>query len=347
MPSKDRLIDRQYGPRALFLIRLVAAAGLAIWMSNLLLLLVAPRLGLQLLWYAIAPLLPMVLLVSPNLWVSICPLSTLQTLPGRLGLVSPPRLNKETTAFLRTVGWALMFTVIPLRHLWLNTLGTVTLALAVAISLVALGFGFLTPGLSGWCEGACPIRPMEVLYGQLARDRRRPEICTACTGCAPRCSRARPEYAGKEFIAQPFTGKLAFGFPGFVAAYFLLDACHLCNREHRFYGQVATAHESLFWLAFTVVAFLAVGFALSYAAFWLLTLRGHIKPRLFLWSTAVSYLFYYCGIVPEIVEVWSMAHWLVLPLLAIPLSLLLLVALVPGKTHPAPIMPMLGLSRMK
>jgi hypothetical protein len=320
--------------------------GLLSWLLMTLLLLFTPRLGLQVLWYAIVPLLPMVFLVSPNIWVSICPLSTLQTLPGRLGLASPPRLNKEQTAILRTAGWCLMFLIIPLRHLWLNTEATVTLVLAVVVSVVALAFGFLTPGLSGWCEGACPIRPMEVIYGQLARDRRRPEICTSCSGCAPRCSRARPEYAGREFIAQPLSGKLVFGFPGLVAAYYLLDAWHLCTTEHAFYGRAAPP-ESLLALTLTILGALAAGFFVSYTAFWLLKQRGFIKPRLFLWATAVSYVFYYCGIVPEIIEVWSLPGFWTLPILAIPLAILIMVALIPGKHHPAPIMPMLGLAKMK
>ena len=117
----------------------------------------------------------------------------------------------------------MLFRSVPSRHLVFNVVGLATFFTALAICGLALVVGVSFMSLSGWCVGACPIRPIEILYGQFAVEKNRPEKCTTCTGCISSCHRVAPERSHAELHRSPLTANLAMGFPGFVAAYFLLD----------------------------------------------------------------------------------------------------------------------------
>ena len=178
--------------------------GLAAIGVELALIALQPAIGLRVLWFATIPLAPMIILVAPNLWVSVCPLSTFETLPHRIFGQPKRRLPAGLTERLQVFGWVLMLVGVPSRHLVFNVVGLATFFTALAICGLALVVGVSFMSLSGWCVGACPIRPIEILYGQFAVEKNRPEKCTTCTGCISSCHRlARQSTRGSNQKPSP------------------------------------------------------------------------------------------------------------------------------------------------
>lgn len=321
--------ERVYVGRTRMLLRVGAALGLLIFLALPAVLLRAPKLGLQLLWFAFIPIAPMFLLVAPNAWVSLCPISTVQSIPRRLGWKGGAYLRPATSRRLQLLGWLLMLGGIPSRHLVFNSDGPAVMAAASLVTVAALAVGLACASLSGWCAGACPIRPVEVIYGQFARDRNRPEKCTTCDGCVASCVRVRPERGGRELGANAWTAAFAHGFPGFVAAYFLLDLLGLCTTERAYFrGDVAPPADRVAH-ALLVYGFMAAGFAASLLVFRVLARAGWSRSARFQAAAIAAYSCYYLGVVPEIVLVWSLPPAWGWALLAMPLLVLVLALRVP------------------
>lgn len=287
--------------------RSVGWLGVAIWAALLPTLVMAPTMGLNLLWYLFIPLAPMLLFAAPNLWVSVCPISSMQTESERLLGLEPPKMPASTTRNLRMAGWVVLFVGVPTRHLWFNTIGAATLVACVVVTVFALGFGLRRQVLSGWCSGACPIRPVEVMYGQLTLDRRRPEPCSTCVGCVPSCARARPHFGGAELEREPLAGALALAFPGFVFAYFWLDGWVPCTGEHGDF----TGLTHLAWIYGVMAAGGVTTWALGSAAQRL----GVAPSTTFIAAAMAAYTAYYTGVIPELVIAWTLpalTRWILL-----------------------------------
>ena len=116
------------------------------------------------------------------------PLGITAQLPRRLNLSAAHRLTEPGQVAFQTTGVALLFLVLPLRHVSLNADAGATLATLMAAGGLALAGGLLFSGKSGWCTGPCPVHPVEKLYGQ------RPALtvwnahcseCIRCTAIAP------------------------------------------------------------------------------------------------------------------------------------------------------------------
>ncbi len=301
-----RLIDRAYGESTQLLLRVGAGLGLLIYLALLLTLALRPEFGLRLLWFLFIPIAPMVLLVAPNAWVSLCPVSSVQNLAWCFGWRRGMRLSPGASRRLQQLGWIVMFLGIPSRHLIFNTNGSAVFAVAVAVTLLALGAGMAYYSLSGWCVGACPIRPVEVLYGQLALDLNRPEKCMTCDACVASCIRLRPENGEKELNGHPVIRTLACAFPGFVAAYFLLDLLNLCTAEQVLFQSTAVPPMNPIAHAGLVYGVMAAGSVISVAIFAGLGLAG-VTHRTRLRAAAVAaYVFYYLGVMPGIIKSWSL-----------------------------------------
>ncbi len=301
-----RLIDRTYSQRMQWLLRAGATLGLMIYLALLPTLALWPELGLRLLWFLFIPIAPMFLLAAPNAWVSLCPISSVQTLARRFGWKGGIRLSPRASHRLQLLGWTVMFLGIPSRHLIFNTNGSAVFAVATAVTLLALVAGLAYYSLSGWCMGACPIRPVEVLYGQFALDLNRPEKCLRCDACVAPCVRLRPEKGGRELLRHSLISTLAYGFPGFVAAYFLLDLLNWCMAEHAFFSGTAGKAAHPLTHASLVYGVMAAGFGVSLAVFGGLGLAGMSHRARFRVAAGAAYSFYYLGVVPEIVEAWSL-----------------------------------------
>lgn len=312
-----RLIDRVYPPGVQRLLQVVMLIALAVFAAVMALILTQPEWGLRILWFAAIPVAPMVLLVAPNAWVSVCPISTFQTALHRFGKNPARRLSAKATERLQVAGWGLMLAGIPTRHLVFNSIGWATFFTALAILGVVVVVGLSARSLSGWCVGACPIRPIEVLYGQFALDKNRPEKCTNCTACIKSCLRLQPQKSHDELHRSPLTAHLAMGFPGFVAAYFALDLLNWCNVEHEFFAGSASSVANWYVQTGIVYGVMFAGFAISWALF------AALRP---LWGATKTYRAvalaafsaYYLGVAPEICEAWGWPNWVIPILLVLP-----------------------------
>ncbi|MCC6825186.1 MAG: 4Fe-4S dicluster domain-containing protein [Acidobacteria bacterium] len=327
--TNAKIIDRIYPLPVQRLLRISMVLAFVVFIVEMALIYSEPSLGLRLLWFATIPLAPMILLVAPNAWVSICPISTVQTFSHRFGQNPHRRLSPRITAKLQAFGWVLMIAGIPTRHLFFNSVGWATFWTALAILAVVLAAGLLFRSLSGWCVGACPIRPIEVLYGQFALDKNRPEKCTDCSACIPSCQRLVPENSHSELHRSSLTANIAMGFPGFVAAYFLLDLLNVCDVEHAFFAGTGAQGSDLLRLAGAVYGWMAAGFVVSWAAFFVL--RRRLKERTLFRAIALSaFTAYYLGVAPEIREAWSLPFWSI-PAMLIPPAVAMAWALWPSK----------------
>jgi len=269
-----------------------------------------PQLGLNLLWYLFIPLAPMLLLAAPNLWVSVCPISTLQhRVAPTLGARST-RLSPRGTRILRGIGWGVLFLGVPTRHLWFNTVGPATMSACLVVTVLALAFGATRPVLAGWCSGACPIRPVEVMYGQLTLDRRRPEPCTECVGCVPSCVRARPHLGSNELLREPYAFALALAFPGYVFAYFWLDGWEPCTGVHA--GLQGATHAA--WIFGVMVLGGLTTWAMAHGALAL----GVSRRSALVGAAIAAYSAYYTGVIPELVIAWGLPELTRWALLVLP-----------------------------
>lgn len=147
--KSPRLVDRYYPPFVQNLLRVSMAIALVVYGIVLALIAVRPEVGLRVLWFAAIPLAPMILLVAPNAWVSVCPISTVQTLSHRAGRNPARRLSAKATERLQVFGWVLMLAGIPTRHLVFNSVGWATFWTALAITGVVLVVGLSFRSLSG------------------------------------------------------------------------------------------------------------------------------------------------------------------------------------------------------
>jgi hypothetical protein len=210
-----------YPPRVQNILRAASVISIAIVVVVLVTLAVDPDFGLRLVWSLIIPAAPLIFFLVPNIWVSLCPFAIMQSIPRRLNLPRHKELTQSQTRWLRLLGWGLLFTMVPARHLLFNYDAQILLLTTLVLATVAFYFGFNYRGLSGWCMGTCPIRPVEMMYGQFTPERCRPEICTDCEECNENCSRLRVQSREVLEANNAQFKYLIFAFPGFVLGYYL------------------------------------------------------------------------------------------------------------------------------
>ena len=258
--------------------------GMIVLLVVVLLLLLDPDFGLQVLWSAVVFAAPMLFLLVPAFWMSVCPLATLQALPRRLGLDPSRRVSPRGQVILATVAWGLFVLLVPLRHPIFNIDGTAALLAIGLLGVVALGSGFLFRGMGGWCSGVCPIRPVEILYGQFTVESHRPETCRQCAGCVRACPWLDSSNVGQHIAGSRFTLLAALGFPGFVLGYFLVED-----------GASAAASYAYAW----------GGWAASMALFFALGTR--LGPIVLLRLAALSaFAIYYAMSIPRVAATWEL-----------------------------------------
>jgi nitrite reductase (NADH) large subunit len=184
---------------------------------------------LRVLWYAVIPVLPAVFLLHPGVWRNVCPLATLNVLPGRRsrGL----RLSREAARWGMLAGFALLALLVPARRFLFNVDGRALAIVIVAVALIALALGFVFDRRAGFCNALCPVLPVEKLYGQNPLMRVANVRCPSCSLCTSHgCIDLAPTSAvpllvrkrGGSWINSPF-GMFAAGFPGFVLVYNVLS----------------------------------------------------------------------------------------------------------------------------
>ncbi len=225
--TAPRLHVLQPIPSTVLLWRVARVSSLMVLVVLLLALVLRPDVALAALWYVAVPILPAVFFVNPALWRGLCPLATANELGNRVATGGVP--SPRTAMWLSVAGVALFHLMVPARRFLFNVEGTVLAATIVAVALLAAGLGAAYAVRSGFCNGLCPVLPVELLYGQapllpLQRGR-----CTTCTVCTPRgcidLSQGKafqqmlgPDRRTARWLLTPF-GLFIAALPGFVVGY--------------------------------------------------------------------------------------------------------------------------------
>jgi hypothetical protein len=198
---------------------LVWVIGLVIVTS----LIVAPPLGADMFWNFLIPVAPGLLVVAASLWRNICPLSTTSLLPDRFGLSRKKRLTFQQQQGLLLTGTIALFAIIPIRHLIFDNDGRATGFLLLGTALVAIALGCVFERKSIWCNGLCPIHPVEKLYGPAVAFSVPNVHCTECVNCALPCPDSLPTSARalpKSRASALSSLLMAGAFPGYIWGWF-------------------------------------------------------------------------------------------------------------------------------
>ena len=168
----------------------VWAAGILIFLA----LIFSPEIGLHAFWNVLIPVAPVVFAIVPGIWRNVCPLGSTALFPRHLGLSRRWKLTLEWQTRLGLIGLLLLFLIIPLRHVVFNMNGPAT-ALALAfIACGAVSLGFLFEWKSAWCSGACPVFPVEKLYGSNPAFTPPNAHCHPCERCVSPCPDSTPTW---------------------------------------------------------------------------------------------------------------------------------------------------------
>lgn len=190
------------------------------------LLLFRPELGLIVMWNMLIPAAPGLLVVAPGIWRNVCPLSTMSLLPRRLALSRKIILPRRWAGRLALFSVALLYLIVPLRHIALDTNAPMTALMLLTAAVAAMGMGLLFDWRSGWCTSLCPIHPVERLYGfapPITVRNMRCDSCSACTGPCPDSTRSMTPVITTaspldKLVGHGFTGS----FTGFVYGWYQL-----------------------------------------------------------------------------------------------------------------------------
>ena len=201
----------------------VGSVATALWLCYTLY--TQPELGLTLFWGLAIPILPLVFFVAPGLWRNLCPLSASNQAPRvlRFSLARTPPAWLKQYGFV--IGISMLFLLVSMRKLGLNTDGAAAVLIAGALVLAFLG-GFVFKGKSGWCSSVCPVLRVEQLYGQTPFVILPNSHCQPCLGCTKNCYDFNPHVA---YIADQYDDDIQYtayrkffaaAFPGFILAFY-------------------------------------------------------------------------------------------------------------------------------
>ncbi len=213
LSSRRRLAWRA-AQTAVFAVGVGIVAALLFW----------PEVGLTALWNVLVPVAPALLVFAPGLWRNVCPLGSTALWSRHMGLSARRKLSPTTQGWFALIGLTLLLTIVPLRHLVLDTSGPVTGLILIAVGLLSLAMGLAFEWKSGWCSGLCPVHPVEKLYGVRPAVSLRNAHCTECQRCTAVCPdstagmnpRCAPRTKGHAITATVLVG----GFPGYIWGWF-------------------------------------------------------------------------------------------------------------------------------
>ncbi len=130
--------------------RIAQVVGVLATVGLLAALLVEPDIALVLLWNAAIPLLPATFLVNPGLWRNVCPLATLNMLPGDIG--GQRKLTARLIPPAGMLGIVLLFVMVPARRFLFNENAAALAATVTAVALAALALGLAFESKAGFCR---------------------------------------------------------------------------------------------------------------------------------------------------------------------------------------------------
>jgi len=190
----------------------------------LLVLVVSPPLGIDLFWNVLIPVAPALFVVAAGIWRNICPLAGVALLPRHLGFSRKRRLSIAEQGRVQLISVILLFLVVPVRHLLLDTSGPATAVVLVVLALAAFIAGTQFEWKSGWCSGLCPVSSVEKLYGQGVAVTPANAHCGVCKNCVLPCPDSIPAahpLLQKKTTCHRLAGTLLVGgLPGFIWGWF-------------------------------------------------------------------------------------------------------------------------------
>lgn len=184
--------------------------------------------SIEVFWNVVVPLLPAVFLISPMIWRNVCPLATINRFTADRFTARLP-----TAQWLRwapAAGIALLYSLVPARRFLLNHDAAALATLLAIVGILPVIGGLLFEGKSGFCNGVCPVLPVERLYGQQPLTEVTNARCAPCTRCTDSgcidlaADKSIAQTFGKSrksprWVLTPF-GLFVASFPGFVYGYF-------------------------------------------------------------------------------------------------------------------------------
>lgn len=189
---------------------------------------VLPEFSLNLLWNILIPLLPATFIMTPAIWRGLCPLATFNMFLNKLA--SRQSLPPKLIPVAGILGIVLFEIMVPARRFLFNENGIALGITVLSVAALALLLGSIFDRKAGFCNGICPVLPVERLYGQNPLfDIENPRCvpCIECTGS--RCLDLNPrdsialtigdKYFSSSWLTTPF-GVFAASFPGFVAGFY-------------------------------------------------------------------------------------------------------------------------------
>ncbi len=187
----------------------------------------APTASLNLLWNVLIPILPATFLIAPALWRGVCPLATLNMMPGRIG---QRKLSAKALPVVGAVGILLLVVLVPARRFLFNEQAVALAVVVILVAVAALALGFFFGEKAGFCNAVCPVLPVEKLYGQHPLVAVGNPRCGTCTLCTPKgCLDLVPPKAalhaagvsnGSRAWLRSVYGVFAAAFPGFIVGYY-------------------------------------------------------------------------------------------------------------------------------
>lgn len=236
-------------------------AQVIVWLVGLamfLLLIFTPKLGLHVFWDGLIPLAPALFVFTPGLWRNICPLASAALVPRHMGWSRRISVTPIWQGRFMLIGTAMLFGLIPLRHVVLDTNGLATAGAITALSLLAIASGFAFEWKSGWCSGLCPVYQVEKLYGSASPTTFTNAHCHRCQRCVANCpdSNQGPSPLDSKMTTRSelIAGFIMVGaFPGLVWSWF---------QQSSITGDIGLAQiteiyaTELFWAGVSLVFFL-------------------------------------------------------------------------------------------
>ena len=268
--------------------RVIQAAGVVAVGAIIILLFAAPEPTLAWTWNVVVPVLPATFLLTPAIWRNACPLATLNEIPTHLGRRGRHPSRAMASGALAVIA---LFVLVPARRAVLNASGEALAGVLIALGLLALVLGSLFAARSGFCNGVCPVLPVERLYGQHPLIELRGSRCASCTFCTPAgCidlarGKAMVQMLGRSrhtprWLLTPM-GVFATAFPGLILGYFVTP-------DATGFGVGALVRV----LAFAAASYVALGAILALTrvrATLALTLLGGLSFALYYWFAAPGF----------------------------------------------------------
>ncbi|MBI3582027.1 MAG: ferredoxin [Nitrospinae bacterium] len=200
---------------------MLLAAVVLVW-----LLLFRPAIGVTIMWNVIVPTFPALFVLATGLWRNLCPMGTFSLLPRRLGFSRRRVMSPGLAGLSGLASVAALSVILPLRHLSLDSNGTMTALMLMSASGIAVAMGVVFQWRSGWCTSLCPIHPVEKLYGFSPLTTVENMRCGSCGKCSTPCPDSTRSMTSVNTVPSRLGGLvghgLTGGFVGFVFGWYQL-----------------------------------------------------------------------------------------------------------------------------